>query len=227
MKLLNEEQIQKESKKNVAEESFIYKRRVYCFIKRLLDIICSLVGLIVLIPIFLIIAIAIKLDSKGPIFFKQKRLGLRGKNINIYKFRTMVINAEEMINNFSEEQKKEYEENFKLKNDPRITKIGKFLRNTSLDELPQLLNILKGDINIVGPRPIVNDELHLYGSYAKKFLSIKPGITGYWQTNGRSSTSYEDRVKMDMYYIDNRNLLLDIKIIFKTVGVLFGDKNAM
>ena len=128
----------------------------------------------------------------------------------------MYENSKEIFENFTEEQKREFYINFKLDNDPRITKIGEFLRKTSLDELPQLFNILKGDMSIVGPRPIVEAEIEKYGKYADKLFSVVPGLTGYWQANGRSDTTYEERVDMDMYYIDNRSISLDLKIIFKT-----------
>ena len=189
----------------------------YLFFKRTVDILGSLIGLILLSPIFLIVAIAIKLDSKGPIIFGHTRKGLHGKDIKVYKFRTMHQNSDEIFNNFTKEQKEEFYKNFKLENDPRVTRIGDFLRRTSIDELPQLINILNGTMSIVGPRPIVEKEIALYGEYADKLFSVVPGLTGYWQANGRSDTTYEERVQMDMYYIDNRSLWLDIKIIFKTV----------
>lgn len=189
----------------------------YIFFKRVFDFICSLIALIIFSPIFIILAIAIRLDSNGNIIFGHTRIGKGGKPIKVYKFRTMVSNAKEVFDNFTEEQKKEYYTNFKLENDPRITKIGEFLRKTSLDELPQLINILKGDMSIVGPRPIVEKEIEKYGIYADKMFSVIPGLTGYWQANGRSDTTYDERVQMDMYYIDNRSVIMDIKIIFKTV----------
>ena len=129
----------------------------------------------------------------------------------------MYSNSDEIFDSFSDEQKEEYYKNFKLDNDPRVTKVGDFLRRTSLDEIPQLINVLKGDLSLVGPRPIVEKEICKYGQYADKLFSVIPGITGYWQANGRSDTSYDERVKMDMYYIDNKSILLDIKIMFKTV----------
>ncbi len=193
------------------------KKKLYGVTKRILDIILSIIGLIVLFPVLLIIAIAIKVDSKGSVLFKHKRIGKNGKEIYIYKFRTMIPNAEEMINEFNEEQMKEFKENYKLKQDPRITRVGKFLRQTSLDEIPQILNIIKGELSIVGPRPVIMEEVEKYGANKDKFLSIKPGLTGYWQVNGRSSTSYEERMKMELYYIDNRNLWLDVKLFFKTI----------
>ena len=197
----------------ISTKSFL----VYNFFKRSFDIISATIGLIVLLPLFLVLAILVKLDSKGPIFFSHKRIGKNGKIIGIYKFRSMVSNSEEVFRNFTKEQKEEFEKNFKLDDDPRITKVGNFLRKTSLDELPQLLNIIKGDMSVVGPRPIVKAEVEKYGVYADKMFSIKPGLTGFWQANGRSDTTYEERVQMDMYYIDNRSFLLDIKIILKTV----------
>lgn len=193
------------------------KGKIYRGFKRITDIVLGCVGLIILLPVFLIIGICIKIDSKGPVIFAHKRIGKNGKKFNMYKFRSMYENAEEMIENFSEEQKREYQENFKLENDPRITKMGSFLRETSLDELPQIINIIKGDLSIVGPRPIVDEELEKYGENKEKFLSITPGLTGYWQANGRSNTTYEERMQMELYYIDNQSLLLDIKIFFKTI----------
>lgn len=193
------------------------RKRIYFFIKRLFDFIMSLIGLIVLSPIFIIIGILIKIDSKGPVFFKHKRIGKNGKMIGVYKFRSMVINAEELKEKFTPEQKAEYEKNFKLDNDPRITRIGKILRKTSLDELPQLLNILFGSMSIVGPRPIVEKEIEKYGNKRDKFLSVTPGLTGFWQASGRSDIEYDERIKMELYYVDHCSLWLDFKIILKTV----------
>lgn len=192
-------------------------KKVYIKIKRVIDVILASVALILLSPLFAIIAIAIKIDSKGPVFFAHKRIGKNGKIIKLYKFRSMVINAEELIKSFIPEQMKEYKENYKLTNDPRITKVGKFLRKTSLDELPQLINIINGDLSIIGPRPVVADELEKYGVNKDKFLSVTPGLTGYWAANGRSNTTYEQRMKMELYYIDNLSLKMDIKVFFKTI----------
>lgn len=202
-------------------------KKNYRIIKRALDIIISGVGLVILFPFLLVIAIAIKIDSKGPILFKHKRIGKDGKTIYIYKYRTMLPNAEEMIKDFNFEQLKEFKENYKLKKDPRITKVGRFLRKTSLDELPQLINILKGKLSIVGPRPIIQEELERYGENADKFLSVMPGLTGYWQANGRSLTTYEQRMKMELYYVENCTLLLDIKIFFKTIFIVFKKEGAI
>ena len=193
------------------------KIRLYSVTKKSMDLILSFIGLILLIPVFLILAILVKLDSKGPVFYAHTRKGKNRSDIKIYKFRTMYSNSDEIFESFSDEQKEEYYKNFKLDNDPRVTKVGDFLRRTSLDEIPQLINVLKGDLSLVGPRPIVEKEMCKYGQYADKLFSVIPGITGYWQSHGRSDTSYEERIEMDMYYIDNRSILLDIKIMFKTV----------
>ena len=193
---------------------------MYRVIKRILNLLCSFVGVIVLSPFFLIISLLIKVTSKGPVFFVHERVGLNGKKFKLIKFRTMVNNAEEMIASFSPEQKKEWEENYKLKDDPRITKIGKFLRRTSLDELPQLINILKGDMSIVGPRPVVDEELNWYGDKKDKLLSVKPGLTGWWAVNGRSNVPYPERCDLELYYVDHISFALDARIILKTLGAI-------
>ena len=200
------------------------RKKVYLAIKRLIDIIGSLIGIILLSPIYIIIAILIKFDSPGKIVFGHTRKGKGGKDIKVYKFRTMYSNANEIFESFTSEQKEEYSKNFKLDNDPRVTKLGGFLRKTSLDELPQLFNILKGDMTIIGPRPIVEKEISKYGNKAEKLFSVVPGLAGYWQANGRSDTTYEERVEMDMYYIDNMSFYLDVKILFQTaISVLKGE----
>lgn len=200
------------------------RKKVYLAIKRLIDIIGSLIGIILLSPIYIIIAILIKFDSPGKVVFGHTRKGKGGKDIKVYKFRTMYSNANEIFESFTPEQKEEYYKNFKLDNDPRVTKLGGFLRKTSLDELPQLFNILKGDMTIIGPRPIVEKEIAKYGDKAEKLFSVVPGLAGYWQANGRSDTTYEERVEMDMYYIDNMSFWLDAKILFQTaISVLKGE----
>ena len=193
---------------------------MYRGIKRIMNLLCSFVCIIILSPFFLIISIFIKITSKGPVFFIHERVGLNGKKFKLIQFRTMVNNAEEMIASFSPEQKKEWEENYKLKDDPRITKIGKFLRRTSLDELPQLINILKGDMSIVGPRPVVDEELNWYGDKKDKLLSVKPGLTGWWAVNGRSNVPYPERCDLELYYVDHISFALDAKIILKTLGAI-------
>ena len=206
----------------------VKRKPVFSFFKRLADIVCSAVGLIVLFLPLLIIALIVVIDSPGasPIYV-HNRIGKNGKPLPLLKFRSMHENAEEMIENFSPEQKKEWEENFKLENDPRITRIGNFLRRTSLDELPQLINILKGDLSIVGPRPVVQEELDKYGENKEKFLSVTPGLTGYWQAYARSTCTYEQRMEMELYYVDNASLWWDVKIIFATVGAVLKGRGAM
>ena len=200
------------------------RKKVYLAIKRLIDIIGSLIGIILLSPLYIIIAILIKFDSPGKVVFGHTRKGKGGKDIKVYKFRTMYSNANEIFENFTPQQKEEYYKNFKLDNDPRVTKLGGFLRKTSLDELPQLFNILKGDMTIIGPRPIVEKEVEKYGDKAEKLFSVVPGLGGYWQANGRSDTTYEERVEMDMYYIDHMCFTLDAKILFQTIfSVLKGE----
>lgn len=217
---------EKSINKTESEKSLISENN-YKKAKRLTDIVLSILGLILLSPLFFVIICAIKIDSKGPAFFLHKRIGEKGKTIYIYKFRTMVDNAEDLIKKFTPKQLKQFNENFKLENDPRITKIGKFLRNTSLDELPQLLNILKGELSIVGPRPIVDDELEKYGENKEKFLSVTPGLTGYWAANGRSNTTYEQRMQMELYYVENASLKIDVNIFFKTIFKVLKKEGAM
>lgn len=199
----------------------------YMSVKRVFDLVISTIGLIILSPIFLILAIIVKLDSKGPVFFAHTRYGKNGKKFKMYKFRTMYENAQDMINDFTPEQMKEWKENFKLQDDPRITKAGKFLRKTSLDELPQIVNIIKGDLSIIGPRPVIEEELEKYGENKEKFLSVTPGLTGYWQANGRSSTTYEQRMEMELYYIDHISPKLDFKIFFKTIESVIKKEGAI
>lgn len=199
----------------------------YKIVKRTTDITLSAVAIVLLLPVFALIALAIKLESKGPVFFKHTRIGKDGKIIKIYKFRSMVDNAEDLIKSFTPEQMKEYKENYKLSNDPRVTKVGKFIRKTSLDELPQLINILKGDLSIIGPRPVVAEELKKYGSNIEKFLSVTPGLTGFWAANGRSCTSYEQRMQMELFYIDNLSLKMDVKVFFKTIEAVIKREGAI
>lgn len=205
--------------KHILKNENIFNRKIgYEFLKRLFDIILTSIALIVLSPIFIIIAILIKNDSKGSVLYRHKRIGKNGKYIYLYKFRSMYSDSKERLEKLLENPKirKEWEENFKLDNDPRITKIGKFLRKTSLDELPQLLNILMGDMSLVGPRPIIDGEIEKYGKDTSKFLSVTPGLTGWWACNGRSCTSYDERKKLELYYVDHRSIRLDFKIILKT-----------
>jgi lipopolysaccharide/colanic/teichoic acid biosynthesis glycosyltransferase len=188
----------------------------YFFVKRAVDLLLSSTALLLVFPAFAFIAIIIRLDSPGAVLFRRKVIGINGDSFDMYKFRSMVEGAEGILAN-DEELKKVYYINAKLKSDPRITRIGKFLRRTSIDELPQLINILLGHMTFVGPRPIAEDEIPLYGKSFEEFIKVKPGITGIWQTCGRSETSYEKRVEMDMLYIKNRSILLDLWIIVSTV----------
>lgn len=215
------------SKAAASNTHSVKPKPIYDFVKRVFDIVCSLIGLIVLSPVFIIISILIKTTSEGPVFFAHKRVGKGGKTIKIYKFRSMVTNAEELIKQFTPEQKAEYEKNFKLEKDPRVTKVGNFMRKTSLDELPQLINILKGDISVVGPRPVMDVETKIYGNYRNMLLSVKPGLTGFWAANGRSHTTYTRRRAMEIYYVKNRSVLLDLKIIFKTFISVFKREGAV
>ncbi len=200
-------------------------------LRRIFDILFSILVLILTFPLFIAIAIAIKLTDKGPIFFKHKRVGLNGKTFEVIKFRTMYPDAQEKLKELLEKDPKareEWEKTFKLKNDPRVTPIGKFLRKTSLDELPQFINVLKGEMSVVGPRPVTEEELKkYYGDKAKYYLSVKPGITGYWQVEGRSDVEdYKKRVEMDVWYVKNRSFWLDLKIILKTIKVMLTGKGA-
>ncbi len=201
----------------VKERSLVDKKKVYLTFKRTSDVVISTIAIVALMPLILLIGILIKIDSKGSVFYKQKRIGKNGKYFMIYKFRTMVSDANNINKYFSKDQIKEFNKNFKLENDPRITKIGKFLRKTSLDELPQLINIIKGDLSIIGPRPVVDNEIDKYGIYKDKFLSVTPGLTGNWAANGRSCTSYDERIKLELDYIDNISLKMDMQVFFKTI----------
>lgn len=197
----------------------------YEVIKRVIDVVCSFVGVLVLSPLFVVIAIIIKFTSKGPVFFSQKRVGRDGKEFKMYKFRSMVVNAEELKEKLAA-QNEMSGPMFKMKDDPRVTKVGKFIRKTSIDELPQLLNVLKGDMSLVGPRPSLPKEVAQFEDWMYRRLEVKPGLTCYWQVSGRNNIDFEDWMKLDIRYVDERSTLIDIKLIFKTVGVLFGDKNA-
>ena len=198
---------------------------LYEVIKRIIDIVASFTGLILLSPLILIVSMLIKLESKGEVIFKQKRVGLNGKEFYMYKFRSMVFNAEELKEQL-ESQNEMSGPMFKIKDDPRITKVGKFIRKTSIDELPQLINVIKGDMSLVGPRPSLPKEVEKFEQWMMERLEVKPGVTCIWQISGRNNIGFDEWVEMDIEYIKTRNLWLDIKLIFKTVGVLFGDDNA-
>lgn len=196
------------------------KRRSYLFVKRAIDIICSLFAIILLSPICLIIALAVYISDPGKVLYGQTRVGKNGVTFSMWKFRSMYIGSDKMIDKLSPEQIQQYKTEFKIDNDPRITKVGKIIRKLSLDELPQFVNVLKGEMSLVGQRPIIESEIKTYYSKSyKKLLSVKPGVTGYWQAYARNNATYQsgERQRMEMYYIDNASLLLDIKILFQTV----------
>jgi Undecaprenyl-phosphate galactose phosphotransferase WbaP len=198
------------------------------FIKRLFDIVFSLAVLILFAPVYLLLAVLILSSSPGPVFYVQERVGTNRKLFNCLKFRTMVQNADEVLVQIMEKHphiRQEFEDNFKLKHDPRITWIGKLLRVTSLDEFPQFWNVLKGDMSVVGPRPLVEEELPKYGRYMDKILTIRPGITGLWQVSGRNDIPYPRRVQIDLYYVNAKNFWMDLWIIIKTVGVVIFPNN--
>ncbi|MBN2298547.1 MAG: undecaprenyl-phosphate galactose phosphotransferase WbaP [Deltaproteobacteria bacterium] len=197
--------------------------------KRVFDILCSFMGLVLLSPLFFLLAALIKLDSKGPVFFGHKRLGKGGRYFSCYKFRTMLPNAQEVLLNLLEHDpgaRAQWESDFKLKDDPRITRIGSFLRKTSLDELPQLLNVLKGDMSLVGPRPIVADEVEKYGDKSRYLFKVPPGITGLWQVSGRNDVDYDERILLDEYYAKNWSLWLDIEVVMRTFGAIVKKEGA-
>lgn len=198
------------------------KKPVYAFIKRTVDLVVALVAAVVLSPVLLIIAVAIFAEDRGPVLYKAKRVGLHGKPIQVYKFRSMRRNADRLEDMLSPEELEEYRKNFKLEHDPRITKVGAFLRKTSLDELPQLFNIIGGSLSLVGPRPVLQEETELYGDKRDMLLSCKPGLTGLWQSRGRSNVTYENgaRQALELQYVAEQGLMLDLKILFWTVGAV-------
>ena len=223
---LKEKQLEVQQTAAPQAEQIHHPSKLYYFIKRFLDFVISFVALIVLSPVFLGIAIAIKIDDGGKVFYVHNRVGMNGKKVGIFKYRSMMENADKIENILNPEQLEEYFREYKIDNDPRITRVGNFLRKTSLDELPQLLNILLGQLSIVGPRPIMKDELQHYGNNVDKLLSVKPGLTGYWQAYARNNVTYEsgERQRMELYYVDNQSMWFDIKIFFKTfVSVLKRD----
>lgn len=204
----------------VEEENLAYN-----LLKRLVDILCSGIGLVILGPLFIFLMIMIKLESKGPAIFSQVRVGKNGETFNMYKFRSMVDNAEELkdsliyLNEIPGPM-------FKIKNDPRITKVGAFIRKTSLDELPQLVNILRGEMSLVGPRPSLPSEVEHFEEWMRHRFSVQPGLTCYWQVSGRNQIGFEEWMKLDIKYIQDRSMKVDFMLILKTIRVLFGDKNA-
>lgn len=211
--------------KSEIEEEYSKRKLLYRGIKRGSDILFSILGLVCLSPILLIIAILIKVDSKGPIIFSQTRVGYKGKNFKMYKFRSMVKDAEVLKSDL--ESKNEMSgPMFKMKKDPRITRIGRFLRKTSIDEIPQLLNVIKGDMSLVGPRPSLPNEVCQFDDWMLKRLEVKPGLTCFWQVSGRNDIEFEEWMKLDIKYVEERSLLVDVKLILRTFLVLFGDEHA-
>lgn len=204
----------------------VNNKKGYLIAKRIMDICGALIGLICLSWLFLIVAILIKLeDPKGPVFFKQVRVGKDGKEFYMYKFRSMVTNAEELLESLLH-LNETTGAMFKMKNDPRVTKIGRFIRKTSIDELPQLWNVLKGDMSLVGPRPPLPREVAQYTEYDKQRLLVTPGCTGLWQVSGRSSVGFKEMVELDLKYIESRNFWFDLKIIMKTILIILKPNDA-
>ena len=202
---------------------------LYFFIKRLFDIICAIIGIVFLIPIAIIVKISYMLtgDFKS-IFYSHERIGKNGKLFKLYKFRSMVPNADEVLKELLKEKKykEEWDENHKLDKDPRITKMGNILRKTSLDEMPQFINVLIGDMSMIGPRPLVKGELDQHKGNHEIYEKVRPGITGWWACNGRSATSYEKRLELEYYYVNNCSIILDIKCIFLTIKVVISRTGA-
>ena len=198
------------------------------FVKRMFDIVFALFVLTIFSPVYLILTILVALNSQGPVFYVQQRVGKNHQLFNCIKFRTMVNNADEVLETMMQDSdlmRQEFSDSFKLKQDPRITTIGKFLRLTSLDEFPQFWNVLKGEMSVVGPRPLVPEELPKYGRKINTVLKIKPGITGLWQVSGRNDIPYPKRVQIDVYYATSHNCLLDLWIVYKTIGVMLFPRN--
>lgn len=213
----------KDSEIVMEEANFAWqcKRTMYFAFKRVFDILCSLVGILFLIPLLIIIKIAyICTGDFKSVLYSQERMGKNGKIFRLHKFRTMVYNADDILADWlknNPEKRDEYYRDRKIDNDPRITKVGKLLRKTSLDEFPQFLNVLVGQMSMIGPRPVVLDEVENYGKNKEKFLSVRPGLTGYWASNGRSNVSYKERMKMELFYVDHCCIRLDIQIIWNTI----------
>lgn len=205
----------------VFKKSTKYIKYINNFFKRIMDICGAIVGIAILIPLTIVVKIVNILNKDyGPIFYSQERIGKNGKYFKMYKFRSMCMDSQEVLEKLlkeDEDARKEWEENRKLTNDPRITKIGKILRKTSLDEFPQFLNVLKGEMSLVGPRAVIDGEIEKFGLFKDAVLSVKPGVTGYWASHGRSKTSYEERVEMEFHYVVNNSVFMDIGILFKTV----------
>ncbi|MDF2791258.1 MAG: multidrug transporter [Neobacillus sp.] len=218
-----------ETQRTVMTSSLGNNSTFYLFFKRVLDLFGAVIGLVLSSPLFLIISLLyLRGGQKGPVFFKQERIGQNGVPFHIYKFRSMVVNAEDTLKANRVLYQKYLENSYKLEpeEDPRITKIGRFLRKTSLDELPQLINVIKGEMSLVGPRPVVSEELKEYGDDKALFLSAKPGLTGNWQVCGRSEIEYPERCNVELYYVRHKSFAFDLKILFKTVMTVLAKKGA-
>lgn len=205
-----------------------YKKKILWFLKRVFDIQLSVFFIVILMPVWLIFIYIITRDG-GTAIYSHERIGLNGRRFKCYKLRSMVLNSDDVLRQLLEtdrDAREEWEKNFKLRNDPRITRIGHFIRRTSLDELPQLFNVLRGEMSLVGPRPIVQEELERYGANAKYYLAVRPGITGLWQVSGRNDVSYQERIQMDVHYVINWTFLQDLLILLKTVFVVCVRKGA-
>ena len=211
--------------KIILNKDEVEKHYFYRFTKRFFDILASLIGLIILSPVFLIVAIAIKVDDGGPIFYNQERIGKNGKEFKMYKFRSMKVNADQELEKLIHKNEVDGAM-FKMKDDPRITRVGKFIRKTSIDEFPQLLNVLLGQMSIVGPRPPLPREVKMYTDYDWQRLYVRPGCTGLWQVTVRNSVGFHEMVNIDLEYIQKRGFWLDIKIMFKTIKIIFVPNSA-
>jgi Undecaprenyl-phosphate galactose phosphotransferase WbaP len=210
----------------VCQQVFLPSRQL---LKRVIDLLLTVAVGIAMAPVLLLVALAIRLDSPGPIIYGQRRIGRGGREFKAWKFRSMVANADEILRCYLDENpqlRAEWDATHKLKNDPRVTKLGAFLRRTSLDEFPQLWNVLRGEMSVVGPRPIVRDEIRHYGLDFETYTYVQSGLTGLWQVSGRSETSYQQRVDFDRFYVQNWSVWLDLCILFRTIGTVLSRAGA-
>lgn len=210
-------------------QNTVQEKRLYLFFKRIMDIIVSLVALFCMIPLFLLLFVVYHFGhDRGPLFYKQERVGKNGQKFLIYKFRSMIVDAENKLRANPQLYQEYLKNNYKIpaEKDPRITSLGRFLRKTSIDELPQFINILKGEMTLIGPRPIIEEELHEYGDQVDKLLSVTPGAMGYWQASGRSNIGYPERCDYELYYVDHASFIFDLKILFKNIISIFKGEGA-
>lgn len=227
--LCNSEFILKFEKVLMKTENKFQQKPSYLFFKQLTDIILSVVALVCFSPVFLVVWFKCQYgDNKGPVFFKQTRIGQYGRPFKIYKFRSMIVDADQVLHANQELYAKYVANNYKLEpeEDPRITRTGRFLRKTSLDEIPQFINIIRGEMSIIGPRPVVAEEVKIYGDRAEKFLSVKPGAMGLWQASGRSNIGYPERCDLELSYVDQASYWFDLKIMFKNIISIFTSEGA-